>query len=159
MATTAPPLLSALPVLRAATTRPLLVSQAFRDRADLTAALAAGADLVGMARPFIADPAIATKLLRGEDRHIRPCVSCNEDCRSFTPVLLCSVTWSGRDRPDSRPPIASAPWARSRCSRPTARSADSCGRPPAPRTVAGGAGCWSTTGATSTGCGCDWATG
>lgn len=91
MATTAPPLLSALPVLRAATTRPLLVSQAFRDRADLTAALAAGADLVGMARPFIADPAIATKLLRGDDRRIRPCVSCNEDCRSFTPVLLCSV--------------------------------------------------------------------
>ncbi|WP_058855823.1 oxidoreductase [Nocardia jinanensis] len=91
MATAEPPLLPALPRLRAATDRPLLVSQAFRTRADIEAALAAGADLVGMARPFIADPDIAVKLLRGEDARIRPCVSCNEDCRSFTPVLLCSV--------------------------------------------------------------------
>ncbi|NUS94368.1 MAG: NAD(P)-binding protein, partial [Nocardia sp.] len=91
MATAAPPLLPVIHRLRAATDRPLLVSQAFRTRADIEAALAAGADLVGMARPFIADPDFAVKLLRGEDSRIRPCVSCNEDCRSFTPVLLCSV--------------------------------------------------------------------
>lgn len=91
MATAAPPLLPVLHRLRAATDRPLLVCQAFRTRADIEAALAAGADLVGMARPFIADPDFAAKLLRGDDSRIRPCVSCNEDCRSFTPVLLCSV--------------------------------------------------------------------
>ncbi|MFI1460220.1 oxidoreductase [Nocardia carnea] len=91
MATAEPPLLPLLDRLRAATTRPLLVSQAFRSRPEIEGALAAGADLVGMARPFIADPDIAAKLLRGEDSRIRPCVSCNEDCRSFTPVLLCTV--------------------------------------------------------------------
>lgn len=91
MATAEPPLLPLLERLRAATTRPLLVSQAFRSRPEIEGALAAGADLVGMARPFIADPDIAVKLLRGEDSRIRPCVSCNEDCRSFTPVLLCTV--------------------------------------------------------------------
>ncbi|WP_280396877.1 FAD-dependent oxidoreductase [Nocardia carnea] len=91
MATAEPPLLPLLRRLRAATDRPLLVSQAFRSRADIENALAAGADLVGMARPFIADPDFAAKLLRGIDSRIRPCVSCNEDCRSFTPVLLCTV--------------------------------------------------------------------
>ena len=91
MATDAPPLLSQVHRLRSATTRPLLVSQAFRSRRDIESALSAGADLVGMARPFIADPQFADKLLRGDDAAIRPCVSCNEDCRSFTPVLLCSV--------------------------------------------------------------------
>jgi 2,4-dienoyl-CoA reductase (NADPH2) len=106
MATAGPPLLPELHRLRAATDRPLLISQAFRSRADIEAALAAGADLVGMARPFVADPDIARKLLRGEDSRIRPCVSCNEDCRSFTPVLLCSVN------PDLAPPGRSARPAR-----------------------------------------------
>ncbi|MBY8861320.1 NAD(P)-binding protein [Nocardia sp. CA2R105] len=91
MATDVPPLLTHGARLRAATTRPLLVSQAFRSRSDIESALDAGADLVGMARPFIADPQIAEKLLRGDDAAIRPCVSCNEDCRTFTPALLCSV--------------------------------------------------------------------
>ncbi|WP_327117941.1 FAD-dependent oxidoreductase [Nocardia sp. NBC_01730] len=91
MADAGPPLLPQLHRLRSATTRPLLVSQAFRSRNDIESALSAGADLVGMARPFIADPHFARKLLRGDDSRIRPCVSCNEDCRSFTPALLCSV--------------------------------------------------------------------
>ena len=91
MATGEPPLLPLLRRLRAATAGPLLVSQAFRSRAQIEGALTAGADLVGMARPFIADPDIAAKLLSGADNRIRPCVSCNEDCRSFTPVLLCTV--------------------------------------------------------------------
>ncbi|WP_067682638.1 oxidoreductase [Nocardia miyunensis] len=91
MATDVPPLLTHGARLRAATTRPLLLSQAFRSRDDIESALDAGADLVGMARPYIADPRIAEKLLRGEDAAIRPCVSCNEDCRTFTPALLCSV--------------------------------------------------------------------
>ena len=91
MATERPPLLDDVPRVRGATPLPLLVSQAFRERRDIEAALEAGADLVGMARPFIADPDLPRKLVAGRDRDIRPCVSCNEDCRAFEPVLLCSV--------------------------------------------------------------------
>jgi 2,4-dienoyl-CoA reductase (NADPH2) len=98
MATERPPLLDELPRLREHLTVPLLASQAFRDASDMEAALAHGADLVGMARPFIADPDLPRKLLAGRAREVRPCVSCNEDCRAFDPCLLCSVN------PDLAPP-------------------------------------------------------
>jgi 2,4-dienoyl-CoA reductase (NADPH2) len=91
MATAEPPLLPYLPRIRPLTGRPLLVSQAFRRADQIEAALAAGADLVGMARPLIADPDLPAKLLSGRAAQVRPCVSCNEDCRTFDPVLLCSV--------------------------------------------------------------------
>ena len=91
MATTEPPLLPHLARIRPLTSRPLLVSQAFRRADQIDAALAAGADLVGMARPLIADPDLPAKLLSGRAAQVRPCVSCNEDCRTFDPVLLCSV--------------------------------------------------------------------
>jgi 2,4-dienoyl-CoA reductase (NADPH2) len=91
MATTEPPLLGAIDRLRAVVDRPLLVSQAFRRAESIEAALAAGADLVGVARPLIADPDFPSKILTGGAEEIRPCVSCNEDCRAFDPVLLCSV--------------------------------------------------------------------
>jgi 2,4-dienoyl-CoA reductase (NADPH2) len=91
MATTEPPLLGAIDRIRALVDRPLLVSQAFRRAESIEAALAAGADLVGVARPLIADPDFPSKLLAGRAEEVRPCVSCNEDCRAFDPVLLCSV--------------------------------------------------------------------
>ena len=91
MATTEPPLLPHLARIRPLTSTPLLVSQAFRRADQIDAALAAGADLVGMARPLIADPDLPAKLLSGRTAQVRPCVSCNEDCRTFDPVLLCSV--------------------------------------------------------------------
>jgi NADPH-dependent 2,4-dienoyl-CoA reductase/sulfur reductase-like enzyme len=91
MGTERPPLLGAFGPIRAAVHGPLVVSQAFRVRDDLETALAEGADLVGVARPLIADSAFPRKLLEGRDREIRPCVSCNEDCRLFDPVLLCTV--------------------------------------------------------------------
>jgi 2,4-dienoyl-CoA reductase (NADPH2) len=91
MATTEPPLLPHLARIRPLTSRPLTVSQAFRRGDQIDAALAAGADLVGMARPLIADPDLPAKLLSGRAAQVRPCVSCNEDCRTFDPVLLCSV--------------------------------------------------------------------
>jgi 2,4-dienoyl-CoA reductase-like NADH-dependent reductase (Old Yellow Enzyme family) len=91
MATERPPLLDDLPRLRAATSLPLLVSQAFRDRQGIEAALDHGADLVGLTRPLIADPDLPRKLAERRDHAIRPCVACNEDCRAFDPVLLCSV--------------------------------------------------------------------
>ena len=91
MATERPPLLDDLPRLRPLTDRPLIVSQAFREPTAMEAALAAGADMIGMARALIADPELPRKVLAGRGETVRPCVACNEDCRSFEPVLLCSV--------------------------------------------------------------------
>ena len=91
MATTEPPLLGAIERLRPQVDRPLLVSQAFRRPESIEAALVAGADLVGVARPLIADPQFPSKVIAGHAEEVRPCVSCNEDCRAFDPVLLCSV--------------------------------------------------------------------
>jgi 2,4-dienoyl-CoA reductase-like NADH-dependent reductase (Old Yellow Enzyme family) len=98
MATEVPPLLEDLPRLRAHVEAPLVACQSFRDASDMEAALDRGADMVGMARPFIADPDLPRKLLAGRAREVRPCVSCNEDCRAFDPCLLCSVN------PDLAPP-------------------------------------------------------
>jgi Pyridine nucleotide-disulphide oxidoreductase/NADH:flavin oxidoreductase / NADH oxidase family len=49
------------------------------------------ADLIGMARAFIADPQFAVKAQAGQSARIRPCVGLNQDCRSFTPHLYCAV--------------------------------------------------------------------
>jgi hypothetical protein len=98
MATTAPPLLPDVERIRPLVTGPLLISHSFRRGSEVEAALAAGADLVGLARPLIADPDLPAKLLSGREAEVRPCVSCNEDCRAFDPVLLCSVN------PDLAPP-------------------------------------------------------
>ena len=51
-----------------------------------------------MARPLIADPDLPRKLFDGRTDEIRPCVACNEDCRTFDPLLLCTVN------PDLAPP-------------------------------------------------------
>jgi len=91
MGTEAPPLLDHVGRIRTTVGRPLLISQAFRTQDTIEAALSAGADLVGMARALIADPDMPRKLLSGRAADIRPCVACNEDCRAFDPVLLCSV--------------------------------------------------------------------
>jgi 2,4-dienoyl-CoA reductase (NADPH2) len=91
MATEAPPLLDAIDLFRPLVERPLLISQAFRRGDQIEQALSSGADLVGVARPLIADPDFPVKLLSGREAAIRPCVSCNEDCRAFDPQLLCSV--------------------------------------------------------------------
>jgi len=91
MGTEEPPLLGHVGRFRQLVDRPLLISQGFRAPDTIEAALAAGADLVGMARALIADPDMPRKLLGGRAADIRPCVACNEDCRSFDPVLLCSV--------------------------------------------------------------------
>lgn len=100
MATVEPPLLSAIGRLRPVVSCPLLISQAFRRAEPIERALAAGADLVGVARALIADPDMPRKLLAGREADVRPCVACNEDCRAFDPVLLCSVN------PDLAPPGA-----------------------------------------------------
>jgi 2,4-dienoyl-CoA reductase-like NADH-dependent reductase (Old Yellow Enzyme family) len=91
MATETPPLLGMFEPVRAAVQVPLIVAQAFRTLEQVEQALAEGAAAVGVARPLIADPEFPRKLLAGRSAEIRPCVSCNEDCRLFDPVLLCTV--------------------------------------------------------------------
>jgi 2,4-dienoyl-CoA reductase-like NADH-dependent reductase (Old Yellow Enzyme family) len=91
MATPRPSLIDEVARLRAMTARPLLISHGFRDPAAMEEALDSGADLVGMARALIADPDLPRKMLAGRRDEIRPCVACNEDCRSFDPALLCTV--------------------------------------------------------------------
>ena len=98
MATDRPPLLDELARLRPLVTKPLIASQAFRDADAIAEALAGGADLVGMARALIADPDLPRKVLSGRAAEVRPCVACNEDCRTFDPLLLCTVN------PDLAPP-------------------------------------------------------
>lgn len=98
MGVESPPLLPLAAQLAAATSLPLLLSQSFRTADDINAALASGADLVGMCRALIADPDAPKKMLAGRSREIRPCTACNEDCRLFDPCLLCSVN------PDLAPP-------------------------------------------------------
>jgi 2,4-dienoyl-CoA reductase (NADPH2) len=91
MGTPDPPLLPHIARVRSLVDKPLLISHQFRRGADIAEALSAGADLVGVARPLIADPDMPAKLLAGRESSIRPCVACVEDCRSFDPVVLCSV--------------------------------------------------------------------
>ena len=108
MATAEPPLLPHLGRIRPLVEVPLLVSQAFRTGDAIDAALAAGADLVGMARALIADPDMPRKVLARREAEVRPCVACNEDCRAFDPVLLCSVNpdlGPGRDGPRPATPL------------------------------------------------------
>lgn len=57
------------------------------------------ADMVGMARAFVADPQFAAKTVAGESQHIRPCVGLNQDCRAFAPHIHCAVNpETGRER-------------------------------------------------------------
>src|SRR5918997_908345 len=98
MATERPPLLDDLARVRPLVKGPLIVSHAFRDAAAIVQALEGGADLVGMARALIADPDLPAKLTSGRAVEVRPCVACNEDCRTFEPMLLCTVN------PDLKPP-------------------------------------------------------
>ncbi|MBJ3775583.1 oxidoreductase [Acuticoccus mangrovi] len=68
---------------------PVLAVCRFRDLADAEPVLAAGeADMVGMARAHIADPAVVTKAAEGREREIRPCVSCNQGCVGFLSLNL-----------------------------------------------------------------------
>ncbi|WP_172331905.1 NADPH-dependent 2,4-dienoyl-CoA reductase [Mangrovicoccus sp. HB161399] len=42
------------------------------------------ADMVSMARPFLADPDFVAKAARGEARRIAPCIACNQACLDHT---------------------------------------------------------------------------
>lgn len=80
--------------IKAATTLPVLVAGRVTRPADADAVVAEGAaDMVGVARALIADPAWYEKGRRGDDAAIRPCTYCNEcvyGIGAFRPIR-CSV--------------------------------------------------------------------
>src|SRR6185369_14248260 len=49
------------------------------------------ADLIGLARAFVADAEWVSKARDGEAQRIRPCLGLNQDCRAFAPHLHCAV--------------------------------------------------------------------
>jgi 2,4-dienoyl-CoA reductase (NADPH2) len=99
--------------IRRASGLPVLLGQRISTPDVAERVLAEGAaDLVGMARAFIADPEWITRAASGEASRIRPCLNLNQDCRAFSPHLHCAVNpVVGREttdefrelRPASRP--------------------------------------------------------
>lgn len=86
-------------IVRKACGLPVIVGQRITSPAVAERILAEGqADLVGMARAYIADADWAAKAARGEAERIRPCLGLNQDCRSFSPHLHCAVNpMAGRE--------------------------------------------------------------
>ena len=97
------PAARAAKLIREASGMPVIVGQRINTPALAEQLLVDGnADLVGMARAFIADADWAGKASRGEAQRIRPCLGLNQDCRSFSPHLHCAVNpMAGRElRPE-----------------------------------------------------------
>jgi 2,4-dienoyl-CoA reductase (NADPH2) len=71
--------------LRAAVNIPVVASNRINTPADADAILARGdADLVSMARPFLADAAFVAKAAAGRADEINTCIGCNQACLDHT---------------------------------------------------------------------------
>jgi 2,4-dienoyl-CoA reductase (NADPH2) len=71
--------------LRASVTIPVVASNRINMPADAEAILARGdADLVSMARPFLADAAFVAKAAAGRADEINTCIGCNQACLDHT---------------------------------------------------------------------------
>lgn len=83
---------AAAAALRRASGLPTLVGQRILRPEMMSGILDQGAaDMVGMARGFIADADYLTRWRAGRVREIRPCIAVNQDCRAFAPHLHCAV--------------------------------------------------------------------
>lgn len=81
IATPPRPLVPLARAIRAAVRVPVFCIGKLADPAEAEAILAAGdADMVGMTRAHIAEPAIIRKLTEGRSDDIRTCIYCNESC-------------------------------------------------------------------------------
>ncbi len=70
--------------LKRAVDLPVVASNRFNAPGDAEAAIASGgADMVSMARPFLADPALAAKAEAGRAEEINTCIACNQACLDF----------------------------------------------------------------------------
>ena len=64
---------------------PLITSNRINTPEVAEAVLAEGcADMVSMARPFLADPHFVAKAARGQAKRIAPCIACNQACLDHT---------------------------------------------------------------------------
>jgi len=71
--------------LREAVTLPVVASNRINMPEVAEAVLAGGAaDLVSMARPFLADPEFVAKAAAGRSGEIAPCIACNQACLDHT---------------------------------------------------------------------------
>lgn len=59
---------------------PLCATNRINDPSTAESILTNGADLVSMARPFLADPDIVKKSREGLDQEINTCIACNQAC-------------------------------------------------------------------------------
>ncbi|MTD37980.1 NAD(P)-binding protein [Erwinia sp. CPCC 100877] len=60
---------------------PTIATNRINDPGVAEAILAAGdADMISMARPFLADPALLSKALAGQEADINTCIGCNQAC-------------------------------------------------------------------------------
>ena len=67
--------------LKPEVTVPLVATNRINDPAQAEAILAAGgADMVSMARPFLADAALVKKAAQGREGEINTCIACNQAC-------------------------------------------------------------------------------
>ena len=74
---------------REALSVPVTVAGRIRSPDEAEAIIANGqADIVAMARTFIADPDWVVKVRRGQEERIRPCMSCNQVCLGFATLGL-----------------------------------------------------------------------
>lgn len=70
--------------LKQAVTIPVVASNRFNTPEAAEAALAAGgADMVSMARPFLADPALPNKAKAGQPETVNTCIGCNQACLDY----------------------------------------------------------------------------
>ena len=71
--------------LRGAVTIPVIASNRINTPQVAEGILAAGqADMVSMARPFLADPDFVAKAAAGQAARIAPCIACNQACLDHT---------------------------------------------------------------------------
>ena len=86
--------------VKAATSLPVVVAGRIVDPTHAQAILdRGGADLIGMARAFVADPDWPRKAAAGVPRSIRPCIGVNQECRTFPGGILCAASArAGRER-------------------------------------------------------------
>ena len=97
-------------ILRREVGLPVVLAQKILSPEQAESLLAGGAaDVIGMARAFIADADFAAKAAAGRSDRIRPCVGLNQDCRAFSPHLHCAVNpEAGRERRSDFGPIRKA---------------------------------------------------
>ncbi len=68
-------------ILKKAVTVPVITAGRMDDPALASRAIAEGkTDMIGLARPLLADPELPNKIKRGSLAKIRPCLSCQEGC-------------------------------------------------------------------------------